>query len=301
MEKAKVFNIQRFSLNDGPGIRTVVFVKGCPLSCLWCHNPESKSRERSLLYDKKACILCGGCAAACPSGCHTLEDGVHIMLRSECSVCGKCADACPSTALEICGSEMSAEQALAEVKKDSIFYETSGGGVTVSGGEPLYSFDFTYELLSLARASGLHTAMETSGFAPEERIRKAAEVCDLFLYDYKETDPDLHREFCGVDNRLILSNLRLLDSLGARVILRCPIIPGKNDREEHFDGIGAISRELSCIEAVEVEPYHPLGESKADSLGADYPLKGLGFPEKEVADGWVQRIAAKTSKPVRKG
>ena len=173
--------------------------------------------------------------------------------------------------------------------------------MTVSGGEPLYSFDFTYEILSLAKSKGLHTAMETSGFAPADKIRKIAEVTDLFLFDCKETDPDLHKEYTGVDNSLILSNLRLLESLSKAVVLRCPIIPGKNDRDDHFASIGRLAEELSCIEAIDVEPYHPLGEGKAENLGKLYDLKGLGFPENETVDCWIKKISEKTKKPVRRG
>ena len=163
------------------------------------------------------------------------------------------------------------------------------------------AFDFTYELLSLAKEKGLHTAIETSGFTSSDKIRRIAELVDLFLFDCKETDPVRHKEYTGVDNYVILSNLRILDSLHASVILRCPIVPGKNDRDEHFTAIGQLAEELSCIEAVEVEPYHPLGESKADSLGKIYDLKGLGFPENSLVDEWIAKISQNTKKPVRRG
>ena len=278
-----------------------MFVKGCPLNCIWCHNPESKAQGSELFYNKDKCICCGACVEACGKGAHTISECGHLFDRKGCSLCGKCASVCSVGALEVCGREISTEEALAEVMKDQIFYETSGGGVTVSGGEPLYSFDFTYELLSMAKERGLNTAIETSGFAPGEKVRRIAEVTDLFLFDCKETDPQLHREFCGVDNSLILSNLRLIDELSGRVILRCPIIPGKNDRDEHFAAIGKLAESLNCIEAVEVEPYHPLGEGKAESLGKSYALAGLGFPEKYTVDEWIKKISEKTKKPVRRG
>ena len=196
---------------------------------------------------------------------------------------------------------MSTEEVLSEVMKDKVFYETSGGGVTVSGGEPLYSFDFTLELLMGAKERGLNTAIETSGLTSGENISLISPFVDLFLFDCKETDPSLHKEYVGADNSLILSNLELLDSLGAHVILRCPIIPSKNDRREHLLGIAALAERLGCVEAVEIEPYHPLGEGKAESLGKDYKLRGQQFPEKEAVESWLDTISENTKKPVRKG
>lgn len=298
---AKVFNIQRFSLNDGPGIRTTVFVKGCPLRCVWCHNPESKARESELLYDAKRCVGCTRCASACTNGVHIFENGIHRLARENCISCFKCVDACPYSALEVSGKETSAADALSEVIKDRPFYDTSGGGLTISGGEPLFSFDFTLELLRLAKEAGIHTAIETSGFAQEEQIREIAGYTDLFLYDVKETDPERHKAYTGVDNKIILSNLRMLSEIGAAIVLRCPIIPGYNDRDEHFLNISRLADELRSVIAIDVEPYHPLGESKAESLGKDYPLAGLGFPDEKTVKGWIERIASGTSKPVRRG
>ena len=301
MSAANVFNIQKFSINDGPGIRTTVFVKGCPLNCAWCHNPESKKKETELLFHSSRCTLCGGCVKACDSGVHAIKDGVHLLKRESCSVSGKCAEVCPYGALELCGKLTTAEEAFAEVLRDKVFYETSGGGMTVSGGEPLFSFDFTYELLQLAKAGGIHTAIETCGFAPSERIERVAQFTDLFLFDIKETDSERHKRYTGADNALILSNLELINKLGVPTVLRCPIIPGYNDRDEHFSAIADIANRYDAVTGIDVEPYHPLGESKAEGLGIDYALHGVGFPEEELVKEWIEKVASRTSKPTKRG
>lgn len=295
--KATIFNIQRFSIQDGPGIRTTVFMKGCPLRCSWCHNPESNRAVPELFYTQSKCVGCGSCAAIC--GCHSLTDGEHSLDRASCVGCGRCAEACYTGALELCGKPMSPEEILHEVLKDVDFY-ADGGGMTLSGGEPLHQLEFTLELLKLAKEAGLNTCMETCGYASPERVQAVAPYVDLFLYDYKETAPALHRKFTGVDNALILSNLRLLDSLGARLILRCPIIPGCNDRLEHFIGIAETAKSLSNVLEINVEPYHPLGKSKSERLGREYPLGELGFASSEAAQEWIDAISARTSVPVNR-
>ncbi len=297
---ATVFDIQRFSLHDGPGIRTTVFLKGCPLRCLWCHNPESKSKKAELTLYKNRCIGCLDCLSACPNGVHSVSpSGEHLLDRTRCLVCGACAAACTG-ALEVCGTEMRPEEVLEEVLKDLPFYENSGGGLTVSGGEPLLQAEFTYALLSMAKSRGLHTAIETSGYAPWETVREIAAVTDLFLWDVKETDPARHKAYTGVDNAVILENLRRLDAQGAKIVLRCPVIPGCNDREEHFAAVGKLAETLSAVEHVDIEPYHPLGISKADALGQEYPLRDLKMPENETVNGWCLSVAKHTAKPVRR-
>lgn len=296
----KIFNIQKFSVNDGPGIRTTVFLKGCPLDCIWCHNPESKSVHTEIMYNGKKCINCGGCASVCSGGCHTTEAGRHIFDRRFCDRCGKCAEICPAGAIEIAGYEKSVQEVICEVKKDKVFYENSGGGMTVSGGEPMLQFDFTYELLAAAKENGLHICMETCGFAKEENMKKAAELVDIFLFDYKETDSRKHKEFTGVSNELIMNNLRMLDEIGAKIILRCPIIPSLNDREEHFDGIASVANSLRNIIEINIEPYHPLGKGKAEMLEKGYALGDLGFPEEETVEKWMKYIGNRTKVPVKK-
>lgn len=300
MASGTVFNIQKFSINDGPGIRTTVFLKGCPLGCLWCHNPESKRAAPEMFFDTGKCTYCGRCATACESQLHTFDGGVHIYDRESCTLCGKCAEACFVGALEITGKQMSAEEVIGEVMRDEVFYETSGGGLTLSGGEPLLQLDFTLEILRLAKKKGLHTAMETCGYARREAIQSVAPLVDLFLFDYKETSPERHREYTGVDNSLILDNLRYLDSVEKSIILRCPIIPGYNDRDEHLRGIAAMAESLKSIVEVNIEPYHPLGMGKSALLGREYALSEVGFPSDDQVSQWIEVIQTKTSVPVKR-
>lgn len=296
-----IFNIQKFCINDGPGIRTTVFFKGCPLNCLWCHNPESKLTRQELYYDAAKCIGCGSCVAVCPNQRHSVTELGHVFDRSGCVVCGNCAERCPAGAMELTGREASVEEILAEVEKDAVFYRNSGGGMTVSGGEPMLQFDFVLELLREAKKRGLHTAMETCGYAPAEQYQTIAPYVDLFLFDYKLTDAALHKQYTGVSNQKILENLKMLDALGAKTVLRCPIIPGINDTEDHFAGIAATAESLQHVQGVEVEPYHPLGAGKAALLGKEYALDGLSFPENETVESWIQKIAAQTRVSVKKG
>ena len=295
---ALIFNIQRFSVNDGPGIRTNVFFKGCPLNCLWCHNPESKSPKPELSFLASKCVGCGNCLRECPGGCHSFVDGRHVIDRTRCLACGACSRFCAG-ALELMGRPFDVDGILDEVMKDEAFYRASGGGLTVSGGEPMAHFPELPRLLRAAKEKGLGCCMETSGFAPWARFEEILPLVDIFLYDWKETDPARHREYTGADNALILENLRRLDAAGARIVLRCPIIPGLNDREDHFAGIAALAGSLPRVERVDIEPYHPLGRSKCENLGREYPLGDLSFPDKAVAAGWIARVGALTSKPVR--
>lgn len=293
--RSYVFDIQRFCLHDGPGIRTTVFLKGCPLDCLWCHNPESKRREPQLAFDLKACIGCGDCLTACDCGAIT---DVGVIEREKCTLCAECVSACTG-ALRVIGETADAEKIINTVLSDRAFYESSGGGMTLSGGEPLYSGELALRLLRMAKEQGIHTCLETSGFAPTEQILKIAPYVDLFLYDIKETNSSLHKKFTGVDNSLILENLRSIDSVGAKIILRCPVIPGYNDREDHFKAVGELAEEHSGVFGVEILPYHSLGRAKADSVGKDYPLD-IAAPTNDEIDAWIASISRFTHKKANK-
>lgn len=262
-----VFNIQRFCIHDGPGIRTVVFLKGCVLKCVWCHNPESQKFEREMICRTSKCLHCGKCTLACPQKCHTILEGRHQFKFERCTLCENCITRCPADALEIVGKTYTVDEVVNEVLKDKIFYENSGGGMTVSGGEPFSQPEFTFEILKRCKENGVHTAIETCGYTSKEYILKSTEVCDLYLFDYKLTNKKLHMQYVGRDNTHILENLKLLNQLKKRIILRCPIIPGVNDTEEHFMSIVKLANTYVSIESVEIEPYHKLGEGKNEGLG----------------------------------
>ncbi len=294
-----VFNIQKFCVNDGPGIRTTVFLKGCPLKCVWCHNPESQAMRPELMYDEKKCAGCLRCVAVCPTQRHQADQGRHRFEWSECMACGRCVELYCG-ALELFGKTMTAEAALEEVLRDRLFYETSGGGMTISGGEPLYQAEFSTELLRLARQAGIHTCMETCGFARPEIVAATAEYTDLYLFDWKETDPVRHRQYTGVDNDLIASNLRLLNRLGKKIVLRCPIIPGYNDDQTHFEGIAGLANQLDGIQHVEVEPYHAFGQSKYERLGRSYEPGEVSAPQSGDVDEWIEKLGRMTDKAVKR-
>ena len=263
--KGKIFNIQRFSTLDGPGIRTVVFLKGCPLDCIWCHNPESKHTNTELFYKQEMCIGCGACEKVCEKSLHTFENGIHQFEREKCILCGKCAEVCCTRALERCGEEKSVKEVLELVEKDNSIYEQSEGGVTLSGGEPLFQYDFSLALLKGAKEKGIHTAVETSGYTVRD-LQEMHAYTDLWLYDIKVFPEELHKKCTGVSNRTILDNLHFLDSLGAKIILRCPIIPDINMSALHFEEIAKLASKLQNVIEIDLEPYHPLGISKAKQL-----------------------------------
>jgi pyruvate formate lyase activating enzyme len=270
----RVFDIQRFSLHDGPGIRTTVFLKGCPLRCLWCHNPEGMSASQAVSFLPEKCVACGECVRACPNGAHRLEVSepqgskvTHVYDREVCARCGRCTETCDTGTLEFVGRPMSVEEVMKEVNQDRTFYMPSGGGMTISGGEPLAQIDFTVALLRAAREQGIHRCVETAGFASWERFRPLVPLVNLFLFDCKETDAQRHAEFTGQTNRIIIENLRALHEAGAKVELQCPLVPGINDREDHLAGIAALAQSLPNLAGVRLLPYHPLGRSKLHRLG----------------------------------
>jgi len=278
MERGYVFNIQRFSVHDGPGIRTTVFLKGCPLSCVWCHNPEGIAPGPELALSPKRCIQCGECVVVCPQGLPTPGDIPATENLDSCLVCGACAEACPSEARQIAGLEMTVPEVIAEVLKDRIFFEESGGGVTFSGGEPLWQPEFLRQLLRACRGQGIHTAVDTSGLAPWEVLESVAEVTDLFLYDVKHMNEGTHRQLTGVSNTRILANLRRLGARHRRIWVRVPVIPGVNDTAENLQATGLFAASVKGVEKVCLLPYHPLGADKLRRLGRGSSLENVGRP-----------------------
>jgi len=294
--KCMVFDIKRFSINDGPGIRTTVFFKGCPLSCVWCHNPESVNYAKQLSFNMEKCISCMRCVSVC--NCHCITDGQHKVDFSNCTGCGNCVKECPKQALEMIGRLDSIKDILDVVLRDKPFYDKTGGGITMSGGEPLAHADFAIELLRESKLAGLHTCVETSGFARTETILKFVTNTDIFLYDIKHTDPQLHKYYTGVDNRLILQNLSEVDKAGAQIILRCPIIPKVNDNVDHFKKIGAITESLLNVIQINVIPYHSLGVIKRMNIGCEISQLKAETPNNDVIQGWCKRISEFTDVPV---
>jgi pyruvate formate lyase activating enzyme len=299
-----VFNVQRYSIHDGPGIRTTVFLKGCPLRCQWCHNPEAMSGRVEFGFFPDRCIACLECVQACPNGVHVVEDGRRAVRRELCRGEGKCADVCYAEAIERIGYPLTVEEALAQVERDRPFYETSRGGVTISGGEPLRQVEFSVALLEGAKARGLHTALDTCGYAPWCALAAAAEHADLVLYDLKHMGSAVHRELTGVPNDLILENLaRVVELRGPdRVWVRYPFIPGLNDGSENVEAMGAFLGPLSGQGAwarlrVDILPYHQLGQSKYRKLGLGYPLEGQRAPERSEMEAAAVVLSAAGLEP----
>lgn len=294
-----IFNIQKFCIKDGPGIRTTVFLKGCPLKCAWCHNPESQSMDTEIFYDAEKCTSCKKCIVLCENGCHKFENSIHTFNRENCTKCGKCVGYF-CNALETIGYQATVDDVIDEVMKDKIFYDNSGGGITLSGGEPMQQFKFAYELLKRAKEKGLHTCMETCGYANSENYNEIAKYVDIFNFDYKETNPVLHKKYTGVSNELIIKNLHILDDLGAKISLGCPIIPTLNDRDDHFEGIAKTANSLKNVLEINVVPYHPLAVRKYANLGKTYELSQLTFPSDDLITEWISKIQANTKVIVRK-
>lgn len=290
--KGIILNISRSCTDDGPGIRTTVFLKGCPLSCIWCHNPESQKRSPEVLYNEDACLLCGACASVCPGGCHEIvpEEGTpagrrHIFRPAHCSGCGKCTDVCV-LALKLYGQTVTVGKILPELLADSIFFETSGGGVTVSGGEPLSQPEFTAELMRECHAAGVSTCMETSGAGTKAALEMILPHCDLVLFDVKETDPEKHLLATGQPLEKVLSSLYRTDSAGVPVILRLPVVPGINDRREHFQAVRQLAASLKNCRGIQIMPYHTLGVYKYRQLQRPYPLTDTREPSASEKDAW---------------
>lgn len=276
--KANIVQIKRFAVHDGDGIRTTVFFKGCPLKCVWCHNPETLSSKQQLAFYGHKCIGCGKCAEVC--GCHTFSENVHRIDKTKCTMCGKCADVCPQNALGIFGTKMSTEEICAALLKDKDFYSESGGGITLSGGECLLQSEACREILKEMKQNGINTAVDTCGFVPKSAIDRVMPYTDVFLYDIKAIDEDVHIRCTGQSNKIILDNLIYLDNSGAKVEIRIPYIPNHNDNQ--IPKIAEFLSKLKNAVRVRVLPYHNYAESKYTALDIENTLPPLIPTEEEI-------------------
>ncbi len=276
-----IFDIKRFALHDGPGLRTTVFFKGCPLRCSFCHNPEGQLADPELLVRPERCIRCGTCLEVCPTGALSLENGSIVVSRPTCKGCGRCAEACPAEALQLAGRAVTLEELLAEVERDRVFYEQSGGGVTCSGGEPVAQPEFLQAFLAEARTRSIHTVLDTSGFAPPETFRACARRADFFLYDLKLMDSERHAALTGFGNEWILTNLRWLVTTGKPVIVRIPLVEGVNCDEANLRAAGRFLSSLNPAPPVDLLPYHRTGEDKYLRLGKRYNITQAAVPTEE--------------------
>ena len=292
-----VFDIRRYAIHDGPGIRTTVFLKGCSLSCAWCHNPEGQARGAEALVRENRCIRCGACVDACGHGAIAWTEAGPATDRALCAACGDCAAVCFADARERVGRGMTAEAVFAEVARDEPFYAQSGGGMTLSGGEPLLQPAFAAALLALARGRGVHTALDTCGFAAWETLDRLRGAVDLFLYDVKLLDDARHRRFTGVSNAPILANLRPLSARGHAIVLRVPVIPGVNDDDANLEALADLAGTLPHLAGVDLLPYHHIGADKYARLDRAYPLPDAAPPPAERMAA-IARLLAERGLPV---
>lgn len=297
-----MFDIRRYAIHDGPGIRTTVFLKGCALSCWWCHNPEGQKPAPEVVVRAGRCIGCNACVAACERGAATVTAAGPDADRARCVGCESfaCAAICNAEAREVAGRHMSVEQVLAVAERDRPFYEDSGGGVTLSGGEPLLQAAFAATLLAALKADGVSTALDTCGHAPWEAIERLRGDVDLFLYDIKLMDEERHRRFTGVGNRRILENLRALAERGHRIVLRFPVIPGVNDDDANVAAVVAFAAALPSLAGVDLLPYHRMGVDKYVRLDRTYRLLATDVPSAARLDAMAAAFAA-AGIPARRG
>jgi len=293
MIKGTYFNVQRYCIHDGDGIRTTIFLKGCPLKCLWCHNPESQKKNTELMFFSSKCTSCRRCLSICEARKIVESSEPTLTIdREKCTKCGKCIANCPNDANELCGKEVTPDELFKIVVRDRIFYETSGGGMTISGGEPSYQSEFALELLRLAKDDGIKSAVETCGGGLPDFYREAHKSEATFLYDIKAVDSALHKKLTGADNRVILENLSMLFDMDADVIIRIPLIPGMNDSDNDIRRISEyLNMHLSKFRCAEIMPYHNLGVSKEQSLGQSPMLDGIPNASNEIIKRWQSQFA----------
>jgi glycyl-radical enzyme activating protein len=281
--KGLIFDIQQFSTNDGPGVRTTVFLKGCPLRCFWCDNPESQTYRSQLFYFKSLCTKCYRCTTVCSTGATTIDTKGDIRIDHKlCQACGECIKACSTEARVMSGNSMTVDEVFKVVKKDSLFYLNSGGGVTASGGEATSQPEFLIQLFRRCQEAGIHTALETCGHVTWDTLVRVLDNTDLVLFDIKHMDSTKHKELTGVDNNLILQNAEKIAASGKAMVLRVPLIPGCNDTDDNIRAVGDFARRIECLR-VDILPYHQLGVQKYERLGENYSLNHIKpYHEEEV-------------------
>ncbi len=276
-----VFDIKKYAIHDGPGIRTTVFFKGCPLECKWCHNPESWSKHPEPGFRRGRCQRCGRCVETCKEGAVSFAQERPITDASRCKVCGECVAACLSSAREIIGEEMTAERVIAEIEKDVIFYDQSGGGATFSGGEPLMQPEFLLEMLRQCRSRTIHSAVDTTCYANTAMVKEVAELADLFLCDLKHMDSAVHEHFTGAKNDLILYNMKWLSDAGKRMTIRIPIIPGFNSDPSNIEMTAKFVKSLNNVTRIDILPYNGGGKEKSTRLATEFDLMECEAPSEE--------------------
>lgn len=301
MTKGIVFDVQKFALHDGPGIRTAVFLKGCELRCQWCCNPESQIKVPQLSFDAKKCTNCMKCIPECKTGALKNTNGKLTVNFDLCNACGDCLEDCIPNALKIYGWETDAQRVINEVKKDKSYFDTSVGGMTLTGGDAVFQPQFALEILKLAHQEKIHTCLETSGHVKKEILAELARETDLFLFDFKHFKDSEHEKYTGVSNKTILSNLDFLCSLNKPIILRCPIIPGVNNNVQHFQAIADLGNKYQAIKSVEIMAFHDWGFHKYEQIGMKRPAIDSTTVPAETAESWVQTIRKFGCNKVKRG